>query len=641
MRCSIPTLCCLLFLVTRAVSAADDQQLALTPAMVINETGLGDAERIVDEQELVGDPRTAAGARPESAYLTGWQDWMFPAHLILDLGPGQQATSLFLFNESGVHTIQVQSGSPAEWNAPQDVPLDRYREWHAVTFPVATRYLRLTLLAPTALPEVVAFGHRTAPAAEPQKTPAKRPPRPAFEVFLGTNSFIDDPLDQVVPIAGTMREYHNLGWDYENPDRQLRYQPSGAAGGNLWFFDDFYRNRHQAGVEVCPCVLQSLPWITGESEVDARPAPLGVDPADPAAYAAHAAHLFQFAARYGRTVHPDGDLTLAPGQPRISGLGTLRFFENANEPDKDWKGRASMSSPFEFAAQCSADYDGHRGALGPGHGVRTADPQARVVMGGLYRKPLVYLDAMKFWSDHYRGGSFPADVINVHHYCGDGDAQQAFKTRGISPEAGELRRRMQDVVAWRDRHVPDAEVWVTEFGYDTHPGSPLHAPALGGLSGETVQAAWLARSFFALAAAGVDRALMFMFRDVDEASGQVFATSGLVTSKGKWERKPSWYFQAALKKHLAGLHWAGDVPAGRDDVAIMQFTGDGRTVLALWCTTSEDRKVPGYRLKVPGARAQLIELADERPEGRLRELQVVEGEVTVDLSEVPILVKVE
>src|SRR5262249_45222238 len=152
------------------------------------------------------------------------------------------------------------------------------------------------------------------------------------------------------------------------------------------------------------------------------------------------------------------------------------------------------------------------------------------------------------------------------------------------------------------------EVWVTEFGYDTHPGSPLHAPAIGSLSAEVVQAAWLARSELLIAAAGIDRALMFMFRDVESTGAGGFATCGLVTQKGKWEPKPSWYFQAAMKRHLAGMTWEADVPTGREGVLAMRLSGGGRTALAAWCATSEDRRERGVRLPLAGTRARLVEL---------------------------------
>jgi hypothetical protein len=297
-----------------------------------------------------------------------------------------------------------------------------------------------------------------------------------------------------------------------------------------------------------------------------------------------------------------------------------------------------MSSPFEFAAQCSADYDGHLGDLGPGHGVHTADPEAMMVLGGLYRQPLMYLRSMKFWADHYRDGSFPADVINIHHYCGDGDAQQAFKKQGISPEQGDLRNKMAALVKWRDQNHPAAEIWLTEFGYDTNPGSPLHAPQLGSLDAETVQAAWLARAYFLLSAAGIDRTMMFMFRDVDEQNTQVFSTSGLVSAKGRWKPKPSWFFQAALKKHLTGMTWDADVPTERKNVIAMRFRGDGKSAIAVWCWTSEDHREQAVHIPVSGKTAHLVNLTNGEAAGRISALDLKNGGVTIDVSEVPVLI---
>ena len=624
-----------------SVRSVAEEKLRLTPDMVINESGVGDAGLLVDEQDAVGDPPTKPGARPERPYFPGWQSWRYPAHVIIDCGEAQKATILAVFNETGKSTITIAGGRPTGWTKPRDLALDEYRQWHTFSFTEPTRYIRITTTAPTSLPEIVAHGvRRDAEAADVDPRPRSRK-RPTFDQFLGTNAFIDDPIDKIIPVAGTVREYHNSIWDFENPDQLLRFQPSGGGGGNLWFFDDFYAKLAGGDVTVAPCIQQSLRWVTGQNDSNAKPTRQGSDPADPASYADHAAHLFQFAARYGKNHLPDDALTLGPGQPRLSGLGLIRYFENANEPDKDWLGRECMSTPFEFAAQCSADYDGHCGKLGPGHGVRAADPGAKLVMGGLYHYPLVYLDAMRFWAEHHRDGGLPFDVINIHFYCGDGDAQQAFKTRGISPEEGRLRQRAEELVAWRDRHAtPEVEVWVTEFGYDTHPGSRLHAPALGSLSGEVVQGAWLVRSNLLLAAAGVDRATMFMFRDVDKASAEVFSTSGLVTQKGSWTPKPSWYFQSAMKKHLAGMLWEDDVPSGRDKVAAMRFSGDGRTAFVVWCPTSEDHREPDYRLPVQGSRARAIELLPDRPDGMARDLNITDGTVSITVTEVPTIILV-
>ena len=60
---------------------------------------------------------------------------------------------------------------------------------------------------------------------------------------------------------------------------------------------------------------------------------------------------------------------LASGQPRLSGMGLLEWYEIWNEQNAWWAGRAACFSPYEYAAMPSADYDGHKGrsaAAAPG-----------------------------------------------------------------------------------------------------------------------------------------------------------------------------------------------------------------------------------------------------------------------------------
>ena len=153
--------------------------------------------------------------------------------------------------------------------------------------------------------------------------------------------------------------------------------------------------------------------------------------------------------------------------------------ENCNEPDKWWEGRAGFFTPGELAAMCSADYDGHRGTMGPTAGVKTADPTIQLVLGGLANPEIEYLKAMQLWADFHRDGAMPFDVINLHHYSNDAGGQGGRPTKGISPEADGLRERFAQIVAWRDRYLPGKKVWVSEFGYDTNPKSTFRAPAIG------------------------------------------------------------------------------------------------------------------------------------------------------------------
>ena len=354
--------------------------------------------------------------------------------------------------------------------------------------------------------------------------------------------------------------------------------------------------------------------------------------------------MFQYAARYGSTAVPDANLKLAVGQPRRSGLGLLHYFENWNEEDGWWGGREAYFQPEEFAAMCSADYDGDLGRMGKTIGIKNADPSAKLVLGGLAGLNLDYIKTMKAWTDTHRAGSFPGDVINFHHYNNTGGEQQLGQC-GISPEAGQLREKAAVLVNYCRRYLPGKEVWMTEFGYDTNPKSPQRAPVIANYSQEEVQGQWLVRSYLALAAAGIDRAAMYMLRDVNAADATQFSSSGLTSSKETgWIPKPSWFYLHTLHDQLTGTRFLKEMPSGNAKVKIYRFreAQHGNDILVVWCPTSDGTKVSQYKLTLPGkpSTAVVVTLASGKLHGDLTVRQISAGKMTLDVSERPVIVKV-
>lgn len=476
---------------------------------------------------------------------------------------------------------------------------------------------------------------------------------------IGLNGFVDDPID-VLAVAGIVREYHSWEWDAPGggdakayPDDLNHFAPN--AGG-WWNFDDYYAKFRSAPSAVVPApVMQgSIAWL--DPNHDAQPVPRGASTTDPRSYLAHADHLFQFAARYGSARVPDDRLKLAPGQPKKSGLGLIGYFEDWNEPNRFWLGKPGSPGNFsadELGAMLSADYDADCGALGDRAGVRTADPSARMVMAGLVGIDIAYLSAVKTWADAHRGGSFPADVINVHSYSRDPKETGVTERHaggGISPEADGLEKKLRELVAWRDANLPGRELWLSEFGYDTHPNSPQRAPVVGKQSELVVQGEWLVRTLLASLAAGIDRAFIYMSRDVSAASSTQFSTSGLVyygdrlpPGRKKHEPKPSWYFVATMKARLAGMVWSGKRESGDPRVMVYGFrsltTHAGAYVV--WAPSSNDTHVSGYRLATGrAADATLVELVPGEKAGKESKLVPRDGAVRIDVSERPVFVLV-
>ncbi len=513
--------------------------------MVVNLSGQGPATELVDEQDLSGDPRAGDAEPAATVYTNGWinADLYYPLSVVVDLGVAHDLTDICYFDGQGSGPMTVASRNGDAWKMVCADDLTQYQRWVHRPVQVATRYLRLTFENPGAqIAEIVLYGTACGERAAPPQP--VRHERPLMDSFIGTNGFVDDPIERLAA-CGFLREYHNWQWDEGNtdasyvgyPDHQLAWSPSWVSGpGWGWDFDRFYQQLKVAGVEVAPCLQGCAPYVIGfdPNRANDKPIAKDADPTQPASYAAHASYLFQFAARYGSTAVDEGLLKLKAGQPARSGLGLIRYIENCNEPDKWWEGRAAYFWPAELAAMCSADYDGHRGAMGPTVGVRNADPNMKLVLGGLARPDVEYLRAMQLWADFHRDGQMPFDVINLHHYSNDAGGQSGQPTTGISPEADGLRERFAQVVEWGDRFLPGKEVWVSEFGYDTNPKSVQRAPAIGTFTAEEVQAQWIVRSYLALAAAGVDRAQQFMLRDANAENTVKFNSCGL--TREKWNQ---------------------------------------------------------------------------------------------------------
>jgi hypothetical protein len=640
-----------LILIGALPALADDApvKIKLTPGMIINESGVGDATMLIDEQDLVGDPlnnKEAAG-QPKGGWQTGWTKWRFPCSAIIDLGAKHKLTNIVLYDAEGVSSVAFAVGGPGKWKIVATDELDQYLAWtnHAVND--ETRYLQVTCVNPGgAMPEIVLYGKATEKVDVPDVV-AQTPP--TIDQFIGSNAFIDDPLD-LIAAGGFLREYHSWAWNDGDgkdapvfPDNKLQFNPA-AGGGGGWFFDQYYADLKAKGVTVAPCIqggLKSLWDADAAYKSSYKPIKSGQSATDPASYAAHADFMFQYAARYGSTRVDDALLKLAPDQPRKSGLDLLTYLEDWNEQDKWWDGREGYFSPYEYAAMASADYDGHLGALGKTVGVKNADPKMKHVMGGVAKLGLDYLRCIKLWSDFNRDGSVPFDVINLHHYCNDGGGQQAGKV-GVSPEADHLKERLAAIVDYRNRYLPGKEVWLTEFGYDTHPDSPQRAPKIGDKTQEDVQADWIVRSYLALAAAGVDRAAMYMLRDVNPNDGTQFSTSGLVGPKGEWKPKLSWFATSTLKQRLRDMRFDKELATRNEKVLAYAFKGEKNAgAIAVWCPTSDDSKAEGFHLSVGAATtAKLVTFGYGQPNGVEKALEIKDGEVVVDVSERPVLVMV-
>ncbi|MEJ7646214.1 MAG: fibronectin type III domain-containing protein [Chryseolinea sp.] len=478
--------------------------------------------------------------------------------------------------------------------------------------------------------------------------------------FMGTNAFVDDPINRMQAV-GFIREYHNWNWDEGDiwsgggnqaypgyPNNQMKWAPSEAGGGG-WNFDTFYNNVLAGGLTISPVIQGSVAWLHGGTNFPGDDKPIdepGASTTNPNSYEKKAHHMFQFAARYGSTVVADNKLTLAPGQPRNSGLGLVKYVEDWNEQDKNWMGPNAQFSAQEYAAMASANYDGHANTMHQGtgtFGVKNADPTIKMVMGGIFQTDLQYIMDMKAWFNANRvDHKFAADVINVHDYawlnaCGPcgGPAK--------SPEQHGYREKLTPFVQYRNQNLPGVEVWISEFGWDTNQGSSLAAPAIGPFDVQEVQGQWMVRAYLAFAAAGVDRAMQYMLRDVNPNDATHFSTSGLVAQKDDWTPKKSWYYVYTMKNTLTNMKFIGEQTSSDPNILIYKFkdVNSSAGAYVVWAKTRQNYTVNNFSVSLPGASsATKIDMVSGDTDGTSSALPISAGSVSLNVTERPVYIKV-
>ncbi|HPS49524.1 MAG TPA: hypothetical protein PK892_02400 [Bacteroidales bacterium] len=588
------------------VCVLSQSKLPLNETMLYNFSTRGSAGMLVDEQALAGDPAAGQGGDPLTVFSPGWvyAEIYYPAMVVLDLGRSHILNALWFYDVNDCDTLSIYTGDPSSWELKSRVILDMYNAWRNIPLQDTSRFIMLKYRSPSVrIAEIVLYGQPVG-NYPPAPVPVVHP-RPAVNHFMGVNGFVDDPIDKLA-CAGSIREYHNWGWDEGNldttyqgyPDNQYAWNPSWVSGPGWAFnFDGFYQQLKDHGLTASPDLQGSALYMTNfiDSLTQNKPIRNNGKPLDPASYIEHSDYMFQFAARYAS--HPVNDtlLKLRADQPRISGSDRIAYLENWNEPDKTWFGRPGYFTPDEFATFCSADYDGHEQSLGMGKGMKNAAPQIKMVMAGLTGLNLEYLRCMKLWSDFNRTSGFPAEVLNFHHYS-------ANNIHGISPEADSLKQKLKKIVAWRDSCMPGKEIWLSEFGYDTNPESEQAAVAIDTNDIFEVQGAWILRSYLEAVAAGIDKAFVFMLRDANAPNPNKYNSSGLTGEI--WyghQPKKSWYYVSAMKNQLTGLIFDQEIPSNQDSLNIYRFlsAGGDTAVHVVWCTSATNRIVNDFSMKVP------------------------------------------
>ncbi|HEU4412394.1 MAG TPA: hypothetical protein VFS43_44540 [Polyangiaceae bacterium] len=138
-------------------------KLTVTPSMVVQESGLGDARMLVDEQATAGDPRDGTAGQPTQGWATGGHGDL-PASAYIDLGEEVDLTDVYIFDTNGNEVTRndewvVSVGTPGNWAEVASETCDAYLTWKRHPVSARTRYVRLTNnVAYVRIGEVVLYG---------------------------------------------------------------------------------------------------------------------------------------------------------------------------------------------------------------------------------------------------------------------------------------------------------------------------------------------------------------------------------------------------------------------------------------------------------------------------------------------------
>ncbi len=575
-------------------------QIPVTNTMV-SYSGTGDANFLFD-----GDINTF--------WFPGWNPSSYPAKVTVNLQSTHTIEKIRLYDNMGQPVLRVSFYGPTIndlISGPVDVPLDGYQLWKDVPLNVDAQFVTFELMSaasdkPIGNIEIHGFdisggttgggsgggsGSGTGGGTGTGTNPT--PSALGAANVIGANSFHWVPMSVVGNLAW-VREYQYWTWMEATPGF-CKFEPTAGGNGN---YDTHYTQLKAQGVTPIACINTTPTWMndypSGQGwNFDHKPKPYGSDGTSPQSYQAFARFLFQLAARYGRETHPPSDLTIDTASNTVqSGMDLLDYIEVWNEPDKWWKGPEAEFSPAEFAAMLSACYDGHQGQLGPGHGIKTADPSMKVIMGGLSTLDTDYIVQMDNWFTANRtDGVFCSEALNFHHYSNSSPSLRynGFD-EGISPEDDNLKTKLEAIKTFRDNYYPNKEVWISELGYDSS-ASGQSAKNIGTLDMEEVQARWIVRTCLESIASGVDRIFIYNLTDTGNSVG-LYNASGLAESEQNgFALKPSWYRVMDLLNNINGKDYMGNNCVLSADARMYAFgdqTNNTTEFLYGWSPTSND-----------------------------------------------------
>jgi len=384
---------------------------------------------------------------------------------------------------------------------------------------------------------------------------------PLMRDFIGINGHFHFKPDLYRPAARLVRNYHNMAWDVSRPGDPTTF-PRCVNGVN---WETVY-----------------TPWVKSGFEISLCSQFLGFGPSNQD-------YLTLWAGNETWARHYGSEMARSLGPQ--NGLGLITSIEIGNEPGRKFDDPLYRRIFTEMAS-----------------GIRETDPAIKIVTCAVHTKP-----AGEWHKNIEETFGDPAmrplyDVINVHTYAELPENVRRHPWDRTYPEdpRSPFLRSVDEVIAWRDHHAPEKDVWVTEFGWDSCTDDVMSKRKgwFDKLNWKGVtdveQAQYLVRALLLLSSRKVDRAYIFYYNDDNEPS--VHAASGLTR---KFEPKPSLWAVSQLQ-HELGDYRFNRIVKEDNGIHIYSFVSNaGDERWAMWNSGPESASVNLESLR-PGTGNMLV-----------------------------------
>ena len=431
--------------------------------------------------------------------------------------------------------------------------------------------LRAFMLVMVLLASVSAFSQQT-------PSPATGA-RPLFKDFMAINGHFTFKPDLYRPVAGLVRNYHNVNWDVKQPGDPITFP---VCVNKVDWKRDVYARWQKAGFETDICI-QFSGFEAGNANYQKL-------------WAGKEQWCFDYGKAIAAFCGPSGAEKLCTS------------IEIGNEPGAKFDAALYKSIFKKMAA-----------------GIRAGDPRVKILTANSHAR-----DGDNFTQDLRRmygdADMLPLyDAINIHTYAAvdrKNNSQSPWNRSYPEDESISYLKVVDEAIDWRDKNAKGKEVWITEFGYDacTPEAMKRRTDWFQKLDWQGTtdlqQAQYLVRSFIAFAERDVRRAYIYYYDDKDSPS--VHGAAGLTRN---FAPKMSYWAVKQLQQILGDYRFSRVIKKQKGEVFVYEFThgtDPGRVIWVAWSptgarTNEKDTYVP-HEARVtltdlPGLPEQVVGMA--------------------------------